>query len=119
MTTSKAPGSATNESSRLVNELAVDVEARLGVGLDLDALAGGGDHAGLALDLAGAQPVAVADQADARPGLDHDQVELAVGRVGVDLGAAAERAGERDDHLPGAAVEDALAVDGRRVAGTG
>jgi hypothetical protein len=52
---------------------------------------------------------------EARAGREDRHVEVAVGRVGDrDAGAAAERARDRDDQLPGRAVEHGLAVGAER-----
>ena len=64
----------------------------------------------VAFDPAGAHAVGMQREARPRAGPDHDHVEEAVPRVGLDAGATAERAGARDGHLPRAAGEQLGAV---------
>ncbi len=96
-------------------QLAVAVELRVRRQLDLDDRADEVRDSALALDRLRAQAPRAADELDPRPGRDDHDVELAViGVGGADPGAAAERAGAGDDHLPRLAVVDGPAVHPHR-----
>ena len=98
-----------------VADLAVGVELGARGQVDLDHVAPVVGHAALLGDRPALEPPGAAREPEPRAGGQDRHVEHAVGRIGgADRGAAAERAGDGDDHLPRLAVEHRLAVGAHR-----
>lgn len=57
------------------DQLAINVEVGPFGNLNFDPGGAGGDNSGLSFDPTGAQSVAVTEQPQPRPGLDHDHIE--------------------------------------------